>query len=118
MHRLVQAVIKDGLDDDEEQKYMEMTIALFLSAFPRFQEDTRQICRRYQAQIVEPLFDITKIETEGVANMLLRAGYFLREDGKYHDAERFERKACEICVTLFGQDDSYLNWNKQSCRDV
>ena len=106
MHRLVQAVIIDNLNHNEERMFMEMTAALFLYAFPNFEEDKRHICRRFQTQIVGPLEVIMRLGTEDVAEILHRVAMFLYNDGKYYDIERFESKAIEIYIALFGQEDS------------
>ena len=105
MHRLVQAVIKDSLVNEEKQRFMEMIAALFLSAFPEFHEDKRQICRQYQTQVVEPLVALMVLGTEDIAKLLLRVGNFLYADGKYVDSEHLEQRAVEICTGLFGCDD-------------
>ena len=105
MHRLVQAVIKDSLVNEDERNFMEMIATLFLFAFPEFDEDKRQICRRYQTQVVGPLITLMGLGTEDIANLLLRVGYFLYADGKYFDGEHLERKAVEIRIALFGHED-------------
>ena len=105
MHRLVQAVIKDSLVNEDERSFMEMVTALFLIAFPEFDEDKRQICRRYQTQVVGPLVDLMGLGTEDIAKLLLRVAYFLYADGKYFDGEHLARKAVEIYIALFGHED-------------
>ena len=106
VHRLVQAVIRDHLETASKVRYEEATISLFLSAFPDFEKDKRQICRRYQAQVLGPLLAVIELGTEDVANVLLRVGYFLSRDGKYYNGEQFEHKAVEMCTVLFGPEDN------------
>jgi len=105
IHRLIQAVIKDNLLEEGKRNCMEMVVALFLRAFPEFQEDNRQICRQYQAQVVQPLLAVIELRIENVATMLLRVGNFLYEDGKYYESEDFQRNAMEIFTVLFGPED-------------
>jgi hypothetical protein len=105
MHRLVQAVIKDSLAHEDERSFMEIVTELFLFAFPVFREDKRQICRRYQTQVVGPLVILMRLGTENIANLLVRVGFFLYADGKYFDGERLECKSVEIYIALFGRED-------------
>ena len=66
---------------------MEMIASLFLSAFPEFHENKRQICRQYQTQVVGPLLALMGLGTEDIAKLLL-LGNFLNVDGKYFDGEQ------------------------------
>src|SRR5204863_4853185 len=102
IHRLVQAVIRDNLQNEDKRRFMEMVVALFLCAFPPFEEDMRQTCRRYQAQVVGPLRAIMELDTEDTAKVLLRVGNFLYVDGRYHDVEGFFSRAVKTYTRLFG----------------
>ena len=106
IHRLVQAVIRDDLQHEDKRRFMEMVAALFLCAFPLFEEDVRHICRRYEVQVIGPLRAIMELDTEDVAKVLVRVGNFLRADGRYHDAKDFECRAVETYTLLFGSEDS------------
>jgi hypothetical protein len=105
IHRLVQTVIVDNLQNVDKRRFMEMVVALFLCAFPPFEKDKLQTCRQYQAQVVGPLRAIMELDTEDVARVPLWVGHFLHVDGRYHDAEHFERRAIQICTALFGSED-------------
>src|SRR5271170_1523452 len=105
IHRLVQTVIRANLPDQDKRRVMEMAVELFLAAFPLFQEDERQRCRKYQTQVVGPLLTVIEIDTEESAEILIRVGGFLYEDGKYQDGKHFARKAVEILTLLFGPED-------------
>jgi tetratricopeptide (TPR) repeat protein len=106
IHRLVQAVIKENLSQERERQFMETAVALFLSAFPVFEENNRQICRRYQVQVLGPLRTISKICSKDVADMSERLGYFLNVDGKFEDAEQLQRSAIDIYRYLFGSENA------------
>jgi tetratricopeptide (TPR) repeat protein len=108
IHRLVQSVIKDNLGDDDMTKYIEIVVALFTCAFPQFKEERRQICRRFEGQVVGPLIDILKMPKEdmaALADISRRVGDFLHEEGKYRETELFHRRAIEIYTRLFGEED-------------
>ena len=104
IHRLVQSVIRDGLDSNEEPEFMSLITNMFLSAFPPFKEDKRQICRRYQTQVVGPLRAIISLHIENVALLCLRVAYFLSRDGKFYDCLQFEQAAINIYTDLLGED--------------
>src|SRR5205085_10237252 len=106
IHRLVQAVIRDNLLNEDKQRFMEMVATLILCAFPPFKEDNRQICRRYQAQVVGPVHAIMEVETEDIAEVLCRVGSFLSADGRYYDSEDFVCRAIKTYTLLFGPEDS------------
>ena len=106
VHRLVQAVIQDHIGPHVAKKVADSTTSLFLLAFPKFDNDKRQICRRYQAQVDEPLQRLWQFSTEGTAKISLRLGYFLDADGKASAGERFERLTVDFYTNIFGTDDS------------
>ena len=87
-------------------QFMEMTAAVLLYAFPVFEVHNRELCRKYQAQVLGPLRAISKLRTEAIAKLSLRMGYFLSSDGKLHDAEQFEQLATDIYIQEFGAEDS------------
>jgi tetratricopeptide (TPR) repeat protein len=105
IHRLIQQVIRDNLTDQDRRRFMELVAALFLCAFPEFVDDNRQTCRKYQAQVVGPLLAIMELNTTEVAEVLIRVGYFLYADGKYHDGEQFESRAVDMYTVLYGAED-------------
>ena len=57
IHRLVQSVIKDELPDNERRWYKEIFINLGLAAFPKFNYYNRNLCGRFQEQMIRPLED-------------------------------------------------------------
>ena len=83
---------------------MSLITNMFLSAFPPFKEDKRQICRRYQTQVVGPLRAIISLHIENVALLCLRVAYFLSRDGKFYDCLQFEQAAINIYTDLLGED--------------
>ena len=104
VHRLVQAVIRDNLEPDRKTQFMKSTVSLFLLGFPHFEEDKRELCRRYQAQVDGPLQTLFELGTENVAKMSIRFALFLDADGKASACESFERIAAEIQTNVFGAE--------------
>src|SRR5579862_1014927 len=105
IHRLIQTILKDNLSGEGKRAFMEMAVSLIRCAFPKFDEGTRLICRKYQAQVVEPLLNLSELGSEGVADISVRVGTFMYNDGKYSGAEQFESKAVEIYTGIFGAAD-------------
>ena len=105
IHRLVQTVIKDHIGHDLAREFAGLAISLCLMAFPRFAEDHRQLCRRYQTQVDGPVQSLFHLNTEEIAAMSLRLALFLDADGKTSVAEQFERVAVKVRTELFGTDD-------------
>jgi tetratricopeptide (TPR) repeat protein len=106
IHRLVQAVIQDNIGPDLTKKVTDATISLFLSAFPPFDEDQRQIHRKYQAQILGPLQSLFESGTVGIAEMSLRLAAFLNADGNASAGEQFGHIAVKINTKMLGTDNS------------
>ena len=104
IHRLVQAVIRDNLDPDRKTQFMKSAVSLFLSGFPAFEADKRELCRRYQAQVDGPLQTLFELGTENVAKISVRFARFLDADGKSSACESFERIAVDIQTNIFGAD--------------
>jgi tetratricopeptide (TPR) repeat protein len=62
--------------------------------------EIRQLGRKYQDQVVLPLRALTKITSIEMANLLVRVGMFLREDGNYAQGRELLEKAVEITEIL------------------
>jgi tetratricopeptide (TPR) repeat protein len=105
IHRLVQTVIKDELDDNERRQYKETFINLGLAAFPKFNFDNRSVCRRFQEQVIRPLEYVFDIQTDACADLCLRVSRFLMEDGKYNDSAWLLEEEVKIRAALRGADD-------------
>ena len=104
IHRLVQAVIRDNLDPDRKTQFMKSAVSLFLSGFPDFEADKRELCRRYRAQVDGPLQTLFELGTENVAKISVRFALFLDADGKSSASESFEKIAVDIQTNIFGAE--------------
>jgi tetratricopeptide (TPR) repeat protein len=105
IHRLVQSVIKGEMASNDMVEYQGMVLGLFDSAFPKSTEETRQLCRRYQGQVVGPLFEVVDtLKTKQVADVMRRVAEFLLSDGKYGDCKRLLEEADIIYVEVSGAE--------------
>ena len=104
IHRLVQTVLRDELSEPDLHWYLGQIIGICTTAFPTTwdTQDTREMCRNFQNQVVEPSFEAAKVPSPGAANILSRIGIFLDDDGKSRDGERLKLRCYEIRLELFG----------------
>ena len=121
VHRLIQAVVKDGLTDNEVNAWRCKIVELCNIAFPRevmidldFPNDVRPLCRVVSMQLLYPLLDAAEICNEGAALALRRVGWFLEEDGNYVDSERLVEQSVVIYKRLFGEEceNSLMGMNR------
>ena len=90
IHRLVQLVVKDGLDREERRKWAERTVRMVNRAFPDPQKvDMWPICQQYlsQVQVCVELIEQWHILFPEVGRMLHQAGSYLSLRGQYTEAE-------------------------------
>jgi tetratricopeptide (TPR) repeat protein len=108
IHRLVQSVIRDEMPPERLSSTLVALIGLCDSAFPTWHDwDPRLLhrSRLYEDQVVGPLLDVSIPPSETLAFLLSRVGLFLREDGKYLQANEFLTKALKIFDQLRGNAD-------------
>jgi tetratricopeptide (TPR) repeat protein len=102
VHRLIQAVLKDNMSNEELDRYRHEVVNLCQESFPDFENDGRERCRRFQNQVVEPALEAAKVCSRNAAVLLNHIGVFLRVDGKYMDSMRMMERSAEILKFLFG----------------
>jgi tetratricopeptide (TPR) repeat protein len=98
IHRLVQAVIKDGMEKDMQRQQAERAIRIISRAFPEVTVATWPRCQQYypQAQACATLITQKSITTPEASLLLLRAGTYAYERGLYTDAESLLLQALNI----------------------
>lgn len=105
VHRLVQTVVKEEMLKSELTSNLSAIIDLCDQAFPQqLTSHTRDLCREYQGQVVEPLSRITDFKTEKTANIKRRVAKFLLDEGKYKDSERLLLQAVQIGHDLWDNE--------------
>jgi len=107
VHRLIQAVLKDNMSGMELQKYRYDVVGVCDKAFPDVENGNRELCRRFQNQVVEPALEAAKAHSWSATSLLHKIGVFLREDGKYVDGVRVLTLSVNIYRALFG--DNHLD---------
>jgi tetratricopeptide (TPR) repeat protein len=102
IHRLVQSVIRDEMPPVAIATILDSLIKLCNAAFPPWHDwDLEALLhqsRLYEDQVVGPLLEFPILPSETFGCLLSRVGLFLREDGKFQQAEEVLTKSW----TLFG----------------
>ena len=105
MHRLVQAVIKDDMEDNQFSVMTEHVLSLCDQAFPHTWEgETRAVCRKYQEQVLVTLSEVKEIKSDVLLRLLIRVASFLQEDGKYAQAIELQTKIIAVSTARNGAD--------------
>src|SRR5579859_2232845 len=105
IHRLVQRVVQDEISDADLKTFGLTIINLCNRSFPReWGNENRALCRVYLGQIMTPLFSLEGVLIKNSVSIRYRVGWFLRDDGKISDSERFSLKAVEINTDVQGED--------------
>jgi len=89
VHRLVQAVLKDAMQEDTQHKWEERAIRATNRVFPEFSFTVQERCKRYVSHVQTCAEWITQwqmIFPEAV-QLLGKAGHYLYERGQYKEAE-------------------------------
>ncbi len=108
IHRLVQAVLKDGMDEEIQHQWAERTVRVVNQAFPDTDVSVWSQCRRYlpQAQRCANLIDDYGLVFPQAARLLNEAGCYLREHAQYIQAEQFLRQALATREKALGTEHS------------
>lgn len=108
MHRLVQAVLKDGMDQRSTQQWAESALAALNAAFP-FPEDfhTWNQCERLVPHAVvcksyAPLWDRQKTDP---AELFVKTANYLSERAQYSEVESLYVKAQDLAERVLGSAD-------------
>jgi len=107
IHRLVQAVIKDHLDETELRTFRVNVIGV-CNIFPEIDitlmMTDRIKCRKLQSQVLEPVVEAAEAYSDTASDLLLKIGRFLSADAKYRDSERVFSICVEMRAKLFSED--------------
>lgn len=104
MHRLVQAVLKDRLDEPTQRFWAEGVIKAVNHIFPDVQATTWSTCQRYlaQAQVCTDLIEQWEIRCKEAQRLLYQTGCYLRDRAQYAQAETLLKRAVAWQEELLG----------------
>ncbi len=88
VHRLVQVVLKDEMNDEQYQQWAEQAVRIVNKVFPHVEFTSWHLCERYltNAQICAALIEEGGMTFPEAANLLYKTGWYLKERGQYKEA--------------------------------
>ncbi len=106
IHRLVQAVIWDGMDSETQRQWAERTVRSINRVFPAVEFVTWDICQHYlpHAQICVTLVEQWHMEFLEAARLLQRMGEYLQARAQYAEGEPIYQNALALYEGLLGPD--------------
>ena len=98
VHRLVQAVLKDEMDEETQRQWAESAVRAVASTFPYVEYETWPACERLlpHARVCIQLIEQWKMEFPKVGRLLNRMGWYLRERLQYAEAEPLFQKSLAL----------------------
>src|SRR5207249_3096918 len=98
VHRLVQAVLKDSMDEQTQRQWAGRTVRAVNRAFPEVEFATWQRCHRClpHAQACASLVEQWDLTLTEATQLLKKAGFYLQERGWYRDAEPLFQRVLAI----------------------
>jgi len=106
LHRLVQVVLKENLDEATRKQWAERTVRAVNAAFPEVSFDTWARCERClpHVQACAQLIDEYHLSFQEAARPLHQAGIYLRERGLYAQAEPLLQRSLAIREQVSGAE--------------
>ena len=104
IHRLIQAITQENMSTEMHAEYQNAVLALCDTVIPKHENAFYGKFKRLQHQIIEPVFQASAIWTPAKGSILARFGYFLCDDGRYSDSERFFKLNLNQQCSLLGGD--------------
>ncbi len=107
IHRLVQAVLKDDMDEQTQRQWAESAVRAVNQSFPKVEFATWQACQQYlpQAQVCSVLIETWQFVFPEAARLLHEAGKYLHERGQYIEAAPLIAQALAIREQTLGAED-------------
>jgi tetratricopeptide (TPR) repeat protein len=108
IHRLVQEVVKDILDEDKRKQWSERVVRAVQKAFPTVEYTNWVLCERMLAQSESAyrLIEQFKFEFEEAVDLLNQTGYYLYERARYEQAEPLYMRTLAIVEKVLGPEHS------------
>jgi Tfp pilus assembly protein PilF len=122
IHRLVQEVLRDGMDADTQKLWAERIVRALNQAFPSVEFKNWPSCERIlpHAKTAAKLLERWNLAFEEAARLLNQLATYCYHRGQYADAEPLFRRSLQIYERALGPDDlnvaTSLNNLAELCR--
>jgi len=109
IHRLVQEVLKDQMDEETQRLWAERVVRALSHIFPYPEYPKWDICLRYllHAQVCSDLIEQRNLLFTEAARLLNYLGYYLWQRGEYEQAESLYQRALAICEKVLPSDHPF-----------
>ncbi len=116
IHSLVQAVLKDEMEQQMQRQWAERAVRFVSRSFPFANPQTREACQRFlpHAYVCEKLIEQWQVERIEAAGLLYRMGRYLEQRAQYQQAELLYQKALAICEKVKEPEGHNDNKNRDS----
>jgi tetratricopeptide (TPR) repeat protein len=106
IHRLVQEVLKDQVDEKIQRQWAERAVRALDIVFPYPEYTNWNICRHYllHAQVCSSLVEQYNLLFTEAATLLNRVGYYLWQRGEYEQVESLYKRALAIREEVLGSE--------------
>ena len=106
IHRLVQVVVKDGMNAQLQKEWAERTIRAVNATFPAVTFDTWNLCETYMphVEVCAELVEQHHFQFLQAAQLLERAGWYVLERGRLQQAQPLLQRALAIFEHLYGPE--------------
>jgi hypothetical protein len=108
VHRLVQAVIRDRLSEDERTKWAEAAVNIVNNVFPENSDDVRNwpacIPLLPHALTAAEHAETHQVALESTGRLLNQSGVFLRSRAQFAEAKKMHERALSIDESSYGLD--------------
>jgi tetratricopeptide (TPR) repeat protein/transcriptional regulator with XRE-family HTH domain len=106
VHRLLQAVVRAGMDQDERRLWAERAVSAIERVVPDVETATWRGVQRYARHALQgaALIDEWELESPEAARLLDQLGSYLRECAQHREAGSLLRRALAMRESLLGPD--------------
>lgn len=113
IHRLIQAVLKDAMDENTQRQWAERTVRAVNRTFPDVEFATWHLCQRClpHAQVCAELISQWNLAFPEAARLLYQAGCYVGERAQHSQAERFFLQSLALYKNVMGPEHSNVAKN-------
>lgn len=106
VHRIMQAVLLNGMPPDEQQVWAERAVRAVNASFPEPRHENWERCERFaqHALACADLIEKWGFEFDEAVRLLVEAGRYLRKRALYTEASALGRQTLEIRERILGAD--------------